>query len=131
MTFILWGEPVGKGRPRFWQGHAVTPPKTKAYENEVARIYKMYGGEMMSGPVRIAVTAWYRIPKSASKKLKHQMEIGEVRPTKKPDIDNVMKIIMDGLTGVAYEDDKQVVEFRIDKFYDYEPKVTVLIEEDQ
>jgi len=131
MTFILWGEPVGKGRPRFWQGHAVTPPKTKAYEKEVARIYKMYGGEMMSGPVRIAVTAWYRIPKSASKKLKHQMEIGEVRPTKKPDIDNVMKIIMDGLTGVAYEDDKQVVEFRIDKFYDYEPKVTVLIEEDQ
>lgn len=131
MTFILWGEPVGKGRPRFWQGHAVTPPKTKAYEKEVARIYKMYGGEMMSGPVRIAVTAWYRIPKSASKKLKHQMEIGEARPTKKPDIDNVMKIIMDGLTGVAYEDDKQVVEFRIDKFYDYEPKVTVLIEEDQ
>lgn len=132
IRFAVYGEPQGKARPRFntRTKTAYTPSKTAEYEGEVAMAYRIAGGnKKLDGAVSIDVTAYFAIPKSTPKKKLFQFLQNIFRPIKKPDIDNILKIIMDGLNGIAYEDDKQVVSGRIRKFYSREPRVEVEIDE--
>lgn len=76
------------------------------------------------GSVALIITAFYKIPLSASKAAREKVLAGE-RPTKKPDLDNIVKIVMDGLNKTAYSDDKQVVILTAGKKYSDEPHVTV------
>lgn len=76
-------------------------------------------------PVSATIIAAFGIPKSASKKCKVEMMAGRVLPTKKPDTDNIAKIVLDALNGLAYPDDKQVVELQVLKTYDLEGYVEV------
>ena len=78
--------------------------------------------------IRISVLAVYPIPKSASKAKKTAMTDGSILPAVKPDVDNVLKLIMDALNGVAYLDDKQVVDARCAKMYADNPCTIVSIE---
>jgi Holliday junction resolvase RusA-like endonuclease len=55
------------------------------------------------------------------------MESGELRPVKKPDMDNVLKVVADALNSVAYRDDTQIVDCQLRKFYDKQPRVEVII----
>ena len=132
VTFIIPGEVVGKGRPRFSTYgkfvKAYTPEKTATYENLVKLMY----GETAKGErftddeaLLIEVDAYYEVPKSASKKKAAEMLAGRIRPTKKPDLDNVLKIICDALNGVAYRDDTQIISARITKHYGEYPSVRV------
>ena len=73
------------------------------------------------------IKAFYSIPKSKSKKVKALMLDGTIRPTKKPDMDNVVKIIADALNQVAYRDDTQIVDCQCRKFYSENPRVEVSI----
>ena len=73
------------------------------------------------------IKAYYSIPKSASKKKKAAMLAGKIRPTKKPDMDNVVKIIADSLNQIAYRDDTQIVDCQCRKFYSENPRVEVII----
>jgi Holliday junction resolvase RusA-like endonuclease len=57
------------------------------------------------------------------------MAKGLLRPTKKPDYDNVQKIVGDALNQVAYKDDSQIVDSRVQKFWSYTPKIFVTIQE--
>ncbi|WP_334299865.1 RusA family crossover junction endodeoxyribonuclease [Anaerobutyricum hallii] len=50
-----------------------------------------------------------------------------MRPTKKPDLDNVIKSILDALNKVAYHDDTQIVSLSMEKFYSDSPRVEVTI----
>lgn len=116
--FEIEGKPVGKGRPRFWNGHAVTPQATKDYEKKVALAYKecklpLYENE----PVEVEIIAKYPIPKQTKKADRLLMMSRKIIPTKKPDIDNIAKIILDGLNGVAYTDDNQVCCLNVRKEY--------------
>lgn len=77
----------------------------------------------------VRVFAYYAIPKSISKKKRQAMLDKKIRPTKKPDADNVCKVICDSLNGVAYRDDTQVVDCMVRKFYAEIPRVLVTIEE--
>ena len=129
MTFTIPGEPVGKGRPRVDRGRAHTPKKTKAYEEKVKWCYLQAHGRMLEGPIRMTVIALYYIPKSASKRAREAMLNGALKPTKKPDIDNVIKCLMDALNGVAYKDDAQVVKIQALKYYGAQPKVIVRLSE--
>ena len=130
MMFLIKGDPVAKGRPRFSGYHAYTPKKTRDYEALVKQSYMGQCGNVITEKdVKITIIAYFSIPKSKSKKVKEQMATGEIRPSKKPDIDNVMKSILDGLNGVAFVDDKQVVEVHVEKWYSEDPRVFVEIEE--
>ena len=105
--FTVYGEPKGKGRPRFntKTGHAMTPKDTVSYENLVKLEWQTaYGTESFpkEAMLDMRIKAYYRIPKSASKKKRAAMLAGEIRPTKKPDMDNVVKIIADSLNNLAY-----------------------------
>lgn len=75
----------------------------------------------------VEITAYYEIPKSASKKKAAQMLAGSIRPTKKPDFDNIGKIICDSLNTIAYHDDSAIVEAQVHKFYDETPRVEVIL----
>jgi Holliday junction resolvase RusA-like endonuclease len=127
------GEPKGKGRPRFCRntGHAITPKDTVNYETLVKMEYTQACGEQMfpdDAMLDMRIKAYYSIPKSASKKRHAAMLSGDIRPTKKPDMDNVIKIIADSLNKIAYRDDTQIVDCQVRKFYSEKPRVEVMIQ---
>ena len=111
-------------------GHAMTPKDTVSYENLVKLEWQTaYGTESFpkEAMLDMRIKAYYRIPKSASKKKRAAMLAGEIRPTKKPDMDNVVKIIADSLNNLAYYDDTQIVDCQCRKFYSENPRVEVTI----
>lgn len=126
---IIHGEPQGKARPRWGNGQMYTSKKTQDYEQQVCNAWMAAGHPMFEGAVRVTITAYCGIPKSATKKKREGMERWEILPTKRPDVDNIAKIILDGLNGVAYKDDAQVVDLRVKKLYGTTPLVLVDVEE--
>ena len=132
MIFIIEGQPKGKARPRFTRsGHAYTPRETKNYEEAIACAYKVAGGELLDGYVAVSVKAFYKIPKATSKKNTELMEQGYIKPLGKPDIDNVLKVVLDGLNKIAYSDDAQVVSISGEKFYRKEPCIMVEVKQSE
>lgn len=130
VIFSVKGEPKGKGRPRFSKGHVYTPEKTVDYERLVALSYRNSArGYKFTSPVRVTVKVFCKPPNSKSKKVAEDMLSGHILPTKKPDVDNIVKIILDGLNKVAWEDDTQVTDLMITKRYGEDPFVAVIIEE--
>lgn len=136
VKFTVLGEPKGKGRPRFapQTGRAITPKDTVNYETLVRMEY-MAQCEGFRFPDKsmldMRILAFYSIPKSATKKNRELMIKKLLRPTKKPDMDNVVKIIADSLNQVAYRDDTQIVDCQCRKFYSETPRVEVIIQEIQ
>ena len=127
-SIIIPGKPLGKQRPRVLKtGIAYTPKETVNYETFVKMLYleKYAGKKPFEGPVSMLISAFYQIPKSASKGRREAMARHHILPTTRPDIDNIAKIIMDALAGVAYQDDKQVTSCAVNKLYSHEPKVVV------
>lgn len=128
MKFTIPGEPVGKERPRGGKGNFYTPERTVAYERLVRHCYRAAAGDYFgSMPIRIDITAYYRIPESESKVKREKMERGTLLPTKRPDFDNVAKIVCDALNDLAYRDDAQIAEAHFCKRYSKEPRVEVNI----
>jgi Holliday junction resolvase RusA-like endonuclease len=111
-------------------GIQYTPKETTQYENLVRTIFVQQRGcwEITLFPITMTVTAVFPIPKSASKKIRAAMIAGLVRPTKRPDWDNIGKIISDSLNEIAYKDDSQVVDAHVKKFYGESPCVNVTME---
>lgn len=133
VDFVIQGKVQAKQRPRFnrYSGKTYTPNETIAYENWVKTCYleKYKEKELMEKPLRVTIKAYFEIPKSTSKKRKQQMMDNEILPMVKPDTDNIAKGVLDSLNGIAYKDDKQVVELIVNKFYNNTPYVSVMIEE--
>ena len=133
--FCIHGDPQGQGRPRFstvcGHVHTRTPDETVLYENLVKTEYRQQVGVKFpdDAMLDVRIFAYYPIPKSASKRKRQAMLEKKIRPTKKPDWDNVGKVICDSLNGIAYRDDAQVVDSMVRKFYGEDPKVVVTIEE--
>lgn len=116
VTLQLSGDPVGKGRPRFTAhsgfARAYTPARTA---NEEARIKGEFlkaanGLKFGLSPLELFITASFSVPSSASKKAQTAMLAQETDCTKKPDLDNVIKLVCDALNKAAYEDDKQITQ---------------------
>lgn len=128
VELIIPGEPVGKQRPRVTKWGTHTPEKTVNYETLVKELYVINKLPMLKGYLSMKITAFYKIPKSTSKKKREQMLNNLILPDKKPDLDNIAKIICDSLNNVAYDDDKQIVNLNINKFYGEKPMVVVQIE---
>lgn len=125
---VIPGKPQGKGRPRFTRyGSVYTPPSTRIYEEKIREAWG--DRELIHSPITIWIDAYLPISSSASKTDKYLMKIGSIKAAKKPDIDNVIKAVLDALNGIAYDDDKQVVILHAVKKYSDTPRVEVTIEE--
>lgn len=113
MTFVIPDQPVGKGRPRVVNGHAYTPERTRTHENKIVMLARnamiLSGEEPFTGLVSISI--WFYLPN-------HRSE---------PDIDNLIKAVLDGLNGVAYTDDKQVVAVHAYKHFNTCPRTEIEI----
>jgi Holliday junction resolvase RusA-like endonuclease len=135
IVYSVYGEPIGKGRPRFAKrGNFVstyTPQKTKTYEDEIRLMAKaaMGGSEPLETPVTVAIYIRVGIPASFSKQKRKDALANILKPTKKPDIDNIAKCFLDGMNGIVYLDDKQVVSLHITKVYAETPAVEVMVKE--
>ena len=131
IVFELPGKVVGKARPRFSpDGHAYTPVATRAYERKIVQAYRQAGGMKMAGALHVDIETVYGIQKSATKAERMRRLIGDEIALKKPDIDNVEKIVLDALNDVAYEDDTQIVSVRAIKGrYEEEPRLIVRVRE--
>ena len=129
--FIVPGAPRGKQRPKVTRNGAYTPEETKRYEEKVLACF--LNEYPRATPIRRGVSvfihAFFEIPKSYGKERRERILNGLERPTKKPDADNIAKIILDALNGKAILDDKQVVRLVVRKYYSTIPRVEVLIEE--
>lgn len=127
------GEPKGKGRPKFVRkGNFVstyTPETTVNYENLVKICYKQFYSIMLEGELEANITAYFTIPKSVSNKKRIEMITGLINPTKKPDADNIAKIILDSLNGIAYKDDSQIVKLNVIKKWSDKPRVELEIKD--
>lgn len=130
-AFEAPGEPRGKMRPKAssFGGHArvYTPSKQIEYENWVRLCYEREfpDAEPFDGPLMVSMVISLPVPKSESKKRRALMLEGRILPTKKPDIDNVMKSVLDALNGIAYRDDSLICEATARKRYAEEPGVWV------
>ena len=114
---VVTGKIRGKARPRICRGHAFTPKDTVQYEKLVRECYKEQDGRYIEGSIKALIIAYYKIPKSYSKKRVQAIRDGLEKPTKKPDADNIAKIILDSLNGIAYKDDSQIVDLSVIKRY--------------
>lgn len=132
IKFEILGQPVAKQRPRVTRsGIAYTPSKTVNYEAVVRLTYQsLYPRrELMQGCIEASITAVFPIPKSYPKYKTAQLICGRNNYDKKPDCDNLAKIILDSLNGIAYKDDSQVTSLHINKEYGTQPKVIVCLKE--
>ena len=129
LVFEVPGEPRGKGRPRFTKdGHAYTDSETRSYEKKIMAYYRQQLRDFRwpdSAYISVDVTAVYPIPKSATKASLAAIQAGRILPKRKPDIDNVIKAVLDSLNGYAYKDDSQVVMVTGRKIYGHEPKLII------
>lgn len=130
-SFTIPGQPMGKQRPKFARigkfTRTYTPKETTSYENLVKLAYK--GNHFGKEPIVMHIKAYYKVPASYSMKKKMDCVEGRIRPTTKPDCDNVAKIICDSLNTIAYDDDKQIVKLIVEKNYSLTPRVEVMIGE--
>jgi Holliday junction resolvase RusA-like endonuclease len=130
--FDLEGEPYAKQRPRATKkGRYITiytPRETKIYESKVSARYKdFYGSKQLNGDLTVQVDGYFGIPKSVSNKKASMMLSGEIPHTKKPDCDNMAKICLDALNGVAYPDDAIITKLIATKQYSDIAKVRITI----
>jgi Holliday junction resolvase RusA-like endonuclease len=134
--FTVYGEPVAKGRPRFAKrGNYVqtyTPVKTKSYEDEVRLLATKAKGSgiTLEGSVSVFIYISFSVPQSYSKRKREACLSGETKHTKKPDLDNVAKAIIDGMDGIIFKDDSQIINLHVTKVYAEVGKVEVLIREE-
>jgi len=132
IEFTVFGEPTGKERPRADRrsGRMYTPKKTTEYESKVMWVYKNAYHSFRfpdRAMLHVDIKAYYSIPASDSVVERARKLRGDHLPIKKPDWDNIGKIICDALNGIAYRDDAQIVEARVRKYYSDNPRVVVTI----
>lgn len=136
IQFTVIGEPTGKQRPKFstFNGRAVayTLKKTENYENLVKLSFVQQCGNHKpydkAIPLKADITAYFAIPKSATKTKRKMMIAEQLNPLKKPDLDNIAKICLDALNGIAYYDDSQIVELAVRKKYSEQPRTEIKID---
>lgn len=127
--------PHGKGRPRFRNAgkfvQAYTPKETRLYEQELRKAYLLEARanewELLDEEIELCCNFYFEPPKSTSKKKVVEMLLGRIGYTKKPDIDNCVKAVMDSLNGVAWTDDKLVTRLVSNKEYSDTERVEVFI----
>lgn len=133
--FKIPGKVQAKQRPRMnlHNGRVYTPQPTINYENFVKKCYWDYASQNGWAPfenaIRAEIEVFMPVAKSDSKKKRELKLSGQIRPTMKPDNDNIAKSVLDALNGLAYVDDKQIVELKVDKYYGAEPYVHVQLTE--
>lgn len=136
IQFTIWTIPIPKGRPRFYKRGrfmgTYTPAKTRQFEKLVRQEALV---NQFNSPLDCAVAVKLKfflpIPKSFSKKKRQQAIAGELRPITRPDIDNLIKALIDPLNDIFFKDDRQIVSISAEKYCSDKPRIDIEISEVQ
>ena len=135
VTFKVDANPVGKQRARYVKRgnfvQAYTPEKTRTYEALIrdAAIEAMGASEPLETPVTLYLYIRVLIPKSHSKKKVEACLNGLDQPIKKPDASNILKSVEDGMNGIVYKDDSQIINLHVTKVYSTLAGVDICVKE--
>ncbi len=132
-NFEIKEKAIVKERPRYnpKTKRIYTPTKTASFEEKVKWAFKAKYNvktELSTRPFKAKIIAVFEPAASLSKKKKEEL-LFKIDYTKKPDADNIAKIVLDSLNGLAYKDDSQVSALLVLKDYGTENKVIVELEE--
>jgi Holliday junction resolvase RusA-like endonuclease len=133
IMFTIYGHPVAKGRPRFsTRGKfpvAYTPEKTKTYESEVGMMAKaaMGASKVLDGALEAFIYVTFPVPPSYSKKRTEACLNDTEKHTKRPDLDNVIKAVIDGMDKIVFNNDSQITSIHSTKVYGEVAKVEVMV----
>ncbi len=131
--FEVIGDIVGKERPRVntYTYMVYTPNRTKEYEKLIQQYFKIKypNHETLLGRLSVEIIAYMKIPKNTSKKKSNEMIEGNISPTKKPDIDNITKSVLDAMNKFVFKDDNQISKLAVEKRYGETEKVYIKVEE--
>ena len=132
ISITVPGDPVAKARPRFTSsGHVYTPKKTAVYEQVIGLHARaaMKGKKILTGAIKLSVTAYMPIPQSWSLKQKTKAMSGALRHTKRPDLSNIIKSVEDALNGIVYADDAQIDRYgESRKAFSSIPRTEIVVE---
>lgn len=133
IRFTVYMDPVAKGRPKFSvRGgfpRAYTPKKTVSAENEFIRQAMPHKPSIpLQKWAEVTIYLFMPIPASFSKKDRAMAISGELRHTKKPDLDNLAKLVLDPMNGVFFRDDSIITSLCVYKSYHQQPSIAVLID---
>lgn len=132
ISFTVDGKVKAKQSFKFTKdGRKYTPRDVKDYAEHIRECFarKYQNFKPLEGALRVKISAYYGIPKSFNSKKAHLARIDELRPTVRPDCDNISKNLCDALNGIAFKDDKQIVTLIVQKFYADIELTTIIIEE--
>jgi Holliday junction resolvase RusA-like endonuclease len=87
----------------------------------------MAGRPPIAEPVTVEIEARFQIPTSFNKRKKAEARMGLAWPAIRPDVENLAKL-MDGLNGIVWQDDRQIVVETIRKIYSEQPGLTIIVE---
>jgi Holliday junction resolvase RusA-like endonuclease len=133
--FQVDGDPKGKGRPRFTRAGKFTRVYTDKQTLDYEAVIKFFAAQAMGStdlletPVSVFLYIRHGVPQSYSKKRTEACLSGLEQPCKKPDIDNVAKTFLDGMNGVIFKDDTQVIDLHVKKVYSAVAGVDVMVME--
>ena len=126
MEIVVYGEPVPQGRPQFVRignhVHTYDPEKSRSYKQLVRfwvtqHLKKIEGFKPYENALCVDLTFYLGIPTSWTKKRKLEASQGQIRPTKKPDTDNLVKCVTDSCNGLLWVDDSIITDLTARKRY--------------
>ena len=131
ITVTLLGAPVPFARMRISAtgGHYIPQKQraTMAMLRILAQREIGYGNKPFDIPIRLDLVAEFPIPASYSKKRRRLAILGQILPSKKPDLDNLMKLCTDAFSQVLYRDDALICQVTMAKIYGEQPRLTVTV----
>lgn len=113
-------EPTAKGRPRFANGHAFTPAKTRFAEEGIREGFIAEGAELYARPVALKVDLVFGVPRRTR---------SQPLPVVRPDLDQYVKLVLDAGNMVVWADDSQIVSISAMKVYTDSPFTKIRVEE--
>ena len=131
LTFEI--EPVEQARPRATRmGKGIRlydPKKVSTYKKQLGMMCKFqYKDKPLTGPLIVSLKFYRQVQSSVSKKERELRLSGIHRPIVKPDTDNYIKSTLDGLNGLLWEDDNQIVKIVAEKYYSDRPRIAIEVE---
>lgn len=114
---IIKIRPISAPRPRVYGKVTMMPPKYESYKEIIALQCRSF--KKLEGNISVSLGFYFKLPKRLVKGKDYSNPIG--------DVDNLSKSILDALEGVAYYNDRQVLDLHITKRYANEDAVSIKI----
>lgn len=132
-NLTIFANPIAASRPRVtrWSTYYKEPYnsykgflRNKVIESMPDSFLSVFDASMA---LKMNIIFEMEIPKSYSNK--KRLSLVGTYVIKKPDIDNLIKSVQDGLNGIVYHDDNQIANVSATKIYSLEPKTIINIKE--